>query len=451
MLNIKMKKIIFLASSCLIISTLGCMGSKNTHEKSSAKITFTKNIEYSQRLLEEIEKNDKNLDVIIHFDQNNIGHIQEFFRKNNIIVQSYIDDRVLINLPQQFLKNDFFIKNNAIFYMDLQNKVYESDEFMIEKELSFLNYYLKDYPNKNFAFSPYSIEQINIALDLANKESKSTISENVSHKNELISAFNTIWYEKKYDIYPEFSTSYQQYLEGNIFAIDFKNSIKAEKIINKKIAEQSKNRIKNLVSSRDIIQNDVILSNVVYFKSDWLNTFDINKTQKMPFYNSDKIQQVDMMFATKSVRVSQYLDWEWIEIPFQQEKSYLEILLPPQSKNEIELTQDIYLNLKNNYKFQNVNISMPKLKLVTDTTNLSQLLSNQHNGKLDFLLKDQEVKNLSILHQVNIEWDEQGAEAAAASIVVSKGLVSSFNVDRPFLFLIRQDRDIIFMGYIHFL
>jgi serpin B len=55
------------------------------------------------------------------------------------------------------------------------------------------------------------------------------------------------------------------------------------------------------------------------------------------------------------------------------------------------------------------------------------------------------------VHQANIKIDEKGTEAAAATVLwETAGGVSSFNADKPFIFLI-QDRDtglILFMGRI---
>ena len=110
-------------------------------------------------------------------------------------------------------------------------------------------------------------------------------------------------------------------------------------------------------------------------------------------------------------------------------------------------------------KKQEVIVNLPKFKITTDTINMNEVLkalgireafsmaanfSGMDGTKMLYIS--------AVLHKAFVEVNEEGTEAAAATVVIMKerGIPSYpvFHADRPFVFMIRDNvsESILFMG-----
>lgn len=65
-------------------------------------------------------------------------------------------------------------------------------------------------------------------------------------------------------------------------------------------------------------------------------------------------------------------------------------------------------------------------------------------------ISDDELVVSSVEHQCTLDLNEEGVEAAAATAVVTSRSLSTFSVNRPFLFLLIDDNTgfVLFFGYV---
>lgn len=195
----------------------------------------------------------------------------------------------------------------------------------------------------------------------------------------------------------------------------------------------------------------------------------------MPFYTSGGEQtSVDMMHTTEYYNYGENENEKIIEMPYKGEDLSMYIVLPEQnniSELENRFSPAEYNELKASMESQNeVDLWIPKFTLDTKTKLSNPLqkmgIIDAFSESADFsLIYDKnlvpEGHNLTlseIIHQANINVQEEGTEAAAATAVGAyvtsppPGEEIEFIADHPFMFFIEDRRTgcILFMGKIEY-
>jgi len=168
-----------------------------------------------------------------------------------------------------------------------------------------------------------------------------------------------------------------------------------------------------------------------------------------------------MMRLHARVQVAQAQGWTMLVLPFQDERSALHLFLPPvltgDQKLSLQPSPEIRAALLAAASKKDVDLRLPRLKLTGENLELKQKLPNLFGKPLAHLLKNASLPISKVVHQANVEWDEAGAEAAAATAVV--GVRSSLFVDetlelrfdRPFAFFIQEQQNVLFSAQIYHL
>jgi serpin B len=154
-------------------------------------------------------------------------------------------------------------------------------------------------------------------------------------------------------------------------------------------------------------------------------------------------------------------DLSLLELPYEGDRLSMVLLLPAKVDGLAALEKS--LNQKNldrwlgRLREEVVHVNIPRFKLGT-RFNLSKTLVKMGMpdaftcGKADFSGMDggRQLYVGPVIHQANVDVNEEGTEAAAATAVVMKlrSRPTTFRADHPFLFLIRdrQTGSILFMG-----
>jgi len=264
-----------------------------------------------------------------------------------------------------------------------------------------------------------------------------------------------------------FTKAVESYFGSNVYSRSFDDP-KTITEINSWVNTQTKGKISKII---DQIDSDMVmfLINAIYFKGDWIKQFDASLTKPGDFTTADgNFVRTDMMHNDGSY--SYYADdkVQVIRLPYGRDKIAMYVFLPKEGVNLDQFLQNLDENELNSYLKQlsasQLELQLPKLQLEYGKVDLKDALVELGMGiafdrnAADFSgIADVKPENLYIAfvdHKAVIDINEKGSEAAAVTNigigVTSVPVRTSFKVDKPYLFVMRDDRSgsILFMGKI---
>ncbi|XP_037708792.1 serine protease inhibitor 42Dd-like [Drosophila subpulchrella] len=283
-------------------------------------------------------------------------------------------------------------------------------------------------------------------------------------KVAILDIANRIYVNGRYTIVPEFNQVVKASFKVGAEAINVNNPSKAALIINKWVNDQTRSRIKTIVTGQDITSDLVmILLNAIYFKGQWQYEFDPKRTKQADFRTADKktvpVQMMSLSGAFKAGYISN-LDANVIELPYRNSSLSMLIFLPEKVDGLPELERKI-AGFSQWLPEVNVNLKLPKFKIEL-TSELEDILKTMgirdaFDSTADFkgLVSASGVRISKVRHKAFIEVNEEGAEAAAVTAVIMIAKCAGcgppppmeFNADHPFAYVIRDKDTIYFQGH----
>lgn len=272
---------------------------------------------------------------------------------------------------------------------------------------------------------------------------------------------NSVWIEEDFSPKKTFIHVLKEYYNADTGEFDILDP-GAPALVNGWIEDKTNGLIKNMIEK--FSDNTVmLLVNAIYFKAKWQEEFDKSMTTPETFIKrSGASSNVPMMRQQETFRISEGNGFIFAELPYGQGNYVMDILLPGTNAGTSSLLplleNDQFNSLLGGSGLRDVDLSMPRFKFGFKSK-LKEILSDlgmavaftdladfSRISELDLLLNE-------VLHQAFIETNEEGTEAAAAT-VVEVGLTSAptepleIKLDHPFLFLIRETttKTIMFMG-----
>ena len=280
-------------------------------------------------------------------------------------------------------------------------------------------------------------------------------------KRVLISIANSVWSEKNFEVKIPFKNILTGFYDAESKSFDITDPV-AYQAVNSWIEDKTNGLIKNMLSGLE--DNTVmLLVNAIYFKGKWSSQFDKDRTDDMPFYKTDgTTSEVPMMKQVSEYKVFSGDGFVLAEFPYGQGNFVMDVILP-EGRNGVNtvtpLLNDISFNgyLEQMYKRQ-TELSFPRFKYGFKDK-LKSILSDMgmgiaFTGSADFSnISDIGLMINDVIHQAFIETNEEGTEAAAATIV-EVGTTSApptpviLSIDHPFIYFIRETstNSILFMG-----
>jgi serpin B len=275
---------------------------------------------------------------------------------------------------------------------------------------------------------------------------------------------NSLWPQKDYRLLPEYLELIKQHYGVSITPVDYaKAAEEARKIINTWVEDKTKDKIKDLIREGDVDHLTVlVLVNAIYFKGNWASQFDPEHTVESEFMVSNNAKtKISMMNQKGEFGYGEIEGAQLLELPYVGKELSMVIVLPekPESLPEIEKqftvkNLDRWLSCLSQ---QDVNVYLPKFKVTWGTFKLNEPLQTlgmrKAFGPADFSGMDG-TRTLSlglVLHKAFVEVNEEGTEAAAATVVLFESgvpRIATFKADHPFLFLIKDNvtGSILFLG-----
>lgn len=255
--------------------------------------------------------------------------------------------------------------------------------------------------------------------------------------------------------------------------VDFKARPQAARdVINAWVKARTEGRIPHLLAPADVTPTSrLVLVNALYLKAPWAVPFDARMTEPGTFHRADgSIVTVPTMWDARLFDGLAYAagtNWRAAELPYAGGQLAMTIIVPDRlSTFETTMTANSLARIVASLKVQPVVIGLPKFS-IDRRTKLAPILTAMGmplafdpvaadftgianpavTGGWPLFIKQ-------VTHQANIDVDENGTVASAAT-AVEMGIGSGpppkhveFHVDRPFLFLIRDvpTGAVLFMG-----
>lgn len=350
------------------------------------------------------------------------------------------------------------------------------------------NEIIKQEQDKNVFISPLSISMaLGMTLNGANGETQSAMEQTLElaglttdeinrsyrsliklltnlDRKVIFQIANSIWYRQGMNFEQEFLDLNKTYFDALVQALDFGDPNSA-KIINDWVKDNTNSKIEKIIDSID--PNIVMfLINAIYFKGTWTYEFDKEQTRDDFFTLPDgSLKPCKMMVQTNEFDYYENDDFQAIDLPYGNEQFSMTIFLPKHSKGIDSLVEEF--NAQNwsqrltSFSPDSVTLQFPKFKLEYEIK-LNDVLTAlgmgvAFTGAADFtrMYKPGGLWIDYVKHKTFVEVDEEGTEAAAVTVVAiidSAGgsKVKFMRVDRPFLFVIRENHSgtILFMGKI---
>jgi serpin B len=278
-------------------------------------------------------------------------------------------------------------------------------------------------------------------------------------KRVTMSVANSVWTENNLLVKKPFIDILTSFYNADSRQFDISDPAVPQQI-NNWISDKTNGLIKNMVDKLDA-NTVMLLVNAIYFKGKWQSEFDKDNTVTTSFYKSAGTVSVPTMKQKSDFKVFDGDGFMLGEFPYGQGNYVMDIILPD-AQNGVDavlsnLSDASFSAWLNNLSSQKVNLSLPRFKYGFKI-GLKDILSDMGMGiaftdAADLTnIADESLYISKVLHQSFIETNEEGTEAAAATIVeigvTMAPFVMDFNADHSFLYIIRETttNTILFMG-----
>jgi len=237
----------------------------------------------------------------------------------------------------------------------------------------------------------------------------------------------------------------------------------ARRLINGWVDDRTEHRIPELLAQGSITSDTVLtLVNAIYLKAPWLYPFTEESTAPATFTRADgSTEEVPMMSESEELRYADGDGWQAVELPYVGGSLAMTVIVPddlPAFASGFDA--DRLATIVSALDVHQVQLALPRFRIETramlaDTLAAMGMPTAFDPDAADFSgINDATRIYISdVIHQANIDVDEKGTAAAAATAVVMRdtampGEPVAVRADRPFLFLLRDlpTGTVLFMG-----
>jgi serine protease inhibitor len=277
---------------------------------------------------------------------------------------------------------------------------------------------------------------------------------------------NRLWGQKDYGFLPDFLKVVEANYGAGLKEVNFAGATEeARKAINAWVGKETRDKIKELLKPGILtVDTRLVLTNAIYFKSAWMRPFQEKATVKGDFHvTADKKVTVPLMRGSQRTNYFKGDGFEALELPYESHDLSMVVLLPAKETGlaalEKRLTADNLQKWLAKLRDHLVDVTLPKFKvtaefLLKDALSRLGMPDAFSPTKADFsgMTTRDKLYISHVVHKAFVDVHEKGTEAAAATAVVMERLSAppraTFRADRPFLFVIRENRtgSLLFMG-----
>jgi len=284
-------------------------------------------------------------------------------------------------------------------------------------------------------------------------------------KGFRLNIVNALWGQKGYSFLPDYLDLIALNYGAGLRLMDFITAPdESRKAINKWVADQTEQRIKDLIPAGVIdAMTRLVLTNAIYFNAAWASSFDKAATQPGTFHLMDgKDIEIPMMNQTKGLNYLTGEGFEAVELPYDGHELSMLIIVPERgnfTNFEKGLTSERVDTIIRGLAMKQVALSLPSFKyeskfsLASTLAGMGMPLAFSDGADFSGMTGNRDLCIGDVIHQAFVQVDESGTEAAAATAAVMQLTATpapplTVTVDRPFIFLIRDIKtgSVIFVG-----
>ena len=303
------------------------------------------------------------------------------------------------------------------------------------------------------------IEDLSLDEVNAGCEALASMGDGLAPEVEIETA-NAIWVGEGLEPAAVFLETIREAYDGEFASVDFGDPATAD-VINRWVAQETHDRIEELVTPDLIAMAIMVLTNAVAFKGIWSSAFDEERTRELAFALPEGgSREHPMMSQEGTFEYMESEGFQGIELPYGDGRVCMTVLLP---KEHVALSEaQGLLTLRNwqawmgDFGPARGYVALPRLKIEYQAELVPNLktIGGEAITRTDFSGMGVGPLMISnVVHKTFIDVDEEGTEAAAATaVVMPRSPLMGFQmlVDRPFFCAIR-DREtglLLFVGWV---
>ncbi len=284
--------------------------------------------------------------------------------------------------------------------------------------------------------------------------------------NSRLRIHNSLWAQNGLDIEEPFLETLTTDYGSGLFVVDFaEDPAGSRAAINDWVRVRTEDKIPNLLPDGSITENTkLVLTNTIHLLARWHHKFEESATEPAEFsLNADAAVEVDTMYMLEYLDHYAEEGLSVVRLAYEDTRVGMWILLPELGELdalEMSLSAERINTIAESFSRRSVDLALPKFS-VTSRYQLKDELSelgmpSAFDDRADFSAISEYPLSISNVYQdAFIGIDEHGTEASAATAVVFGDAgatffedIVPFVVDRPFVFLIRDERSksLLFVG-----
>ena len=244
---------------------------------------------------------------------------------------------------------------------------------------------------------------------------------------------------------------------SGMYLVDYvKDAEAARKVINNWVYDHTQGRIPEILAPGDVDSSTLIaLANAMYLQAAWSKEFDAGATKSLSFNLGDGSKvTVPTMSEGDDLPYAAGTGWRAVDIPYYGWTMAMTIIVPDDMTSFVAgLNAAALAKVWKVEKTYGVTLTLPRFKADShfDLSDILKALGmpTAFASEADFsgITTDQPIAIGRVIHQANIDVNEKGTTAAAATVVTGRGTVGgpgdpipsvTFHVDHPFLFVIHD-------------
>lgn len=295
---------------------------------------------------------------------------------------------------------------------------------------------------------------------------RSTIEASANRPGFALSTGARVWPARTLRVRDAFQLDALRLFGAPLEPLDFASDPDAQRrTINAWVSQQTRTRIPELLGPGSIdAATKITLTTALYFLGRWAQTFDVNATHPERFYlREGRAKTVSMMSGP--VRGSYYDDGvaRMLELPYQGDEFVMNLVIPAPGHrlDEVRARLDAatFERWTSAARTRDVVAVIPRFTLRKHSQLRGPIAalgarSLFANADLSNLTEEPVREIGEVVHEVFISVNETGTEAAAATAVSGYGggaATPVFNVDQPFVFVLRHPRTntVLFLGAVY--